>query len=240
MAAMPEELYACFPDAAGEMRAERKFCRHAHLGVDVVTALSGLGKVGAALTTTLLLSHYEVSAVLFVGVAGAVSRSVHQHDVVVATELMQHDFDASPLFPQYEIPGTGQSRFATDNQLTAALYAAAKAAMGRSFSAQKASRTPQLHRGLVVSGDQFVSGDAALAALRNALPEALAVEMEGAAVAQVCAAFGVPCAIVRSISDGANDNALQDFSAYLRDYAAPLSAGIVHAFLDEYAARSSG
>ena len=84
---------------------------------------------------------------------------------------------------------------------------------------------------LAAGGDRFVSTDAECRALRSALPDALAVEMEGAAVAQVCHDFGVPFAAVRTISDRADDEAHVDFARFVREVASRHSAAIVQALL---------
>jgi adenosylhomocysteine nucleosidase len=86
---------------------------------------------------------------------------------------------------------------------------------------------PRVHEGLVISGDRFVSTSAESAALRERLPQALAVEMEGAAMAQVCTAYGVPCAVLRTVSDRADDQAHVDFPRFLAEVASPMSREIV-------------
>jgi adenosylhomocysteine nucleosidase len=94
---------------------------------------------------------------------------------------------------------------------------------------------PRVHTGLIVSGDRFVSSAVECSALRAALPDALAVEMEGAAVAQVCADFGVPLAVVRTVSDRADDAAHVDFVRFMADvasrYSVALVLGMLHAGL---------
>ena len=88
-----------------------------------------------------------------------------------------------------------------------------------------------LHRGLVISGDRFVATTAESRALQSALPEALAVEMEGAAIAQVCHDYGLPFAAVRTISDSADDAAHVDFTRFIQEVASRYSAAIVAALL---------
>jgi adenosylhomocysteine nucleosidase len=123
--------------------------------------------------------------------------------------------DASPIFPRWEVPLTGRSRFAADVAWAGRLAAAAHRA-GHA-----------VHRGLVVSGDRFVSTSAESAALRGLLPDALAVEMEGAAVAQVCHDFGRAFAVMRTISDRADDAAHVDFPRFVADVASGLTRRIV-------------
>ncbi|MDX1691717.1 MAG: 5'-methylthioadenosine/adenosylhomocysteine nucleosidase [Acidimicrobiia bacterium] len=184
-------------------------------GREVLVTTSGFGKVAAASTVTVMIERYGVAAVLFTGVAGGVGAGVEIGDVVVAHELAQHDFDASPIFPRFTIPTLGTDRIAADPAIADALAEGARAA-GRA-----------VHRGLVASGDRFVDDAAETAALRDALPGLLAVEMEGAAVAQVCTEIGVPFGVVRTISDHADADAAPDFLAFVEGVAAPLSAAIV-------------
>jgi adenosylhomocysteine nucleosidase len=231
IAALPEELDALLSVLEGarpEPLAGRTFWRGTLAGHPVVAVLSGIGKVAAALTTTLLISRFGASRVLFLGVAGGIGPGVQVGDIVVADALLQHDMDASPLFPRHEVPLTGLSRFPADPAFTDLLVGASTAALqAHQEVAAFVGRTPGVHRGLILSGDRFVATAAESAALRERLPDALAVEMEGAAVAQVCHAFGVPLAVVRSISDRADDAAHLDFPAFLREVAGPLGREIV-------------
>jgi len=182
----------------------------------VVLAISGFGKVAAASTVTTMLDRFDPEAILFTGVAGALDPGVKRGAVVVADELIQHDFDASPIVPRFVIPSLQVDRIPTDPAWTKRLAAAAPSAPGAA-----------VHRGLVLSGDRFISSDAARSELRSLFPNALAVEMEGAAVAQVCAERKVPFAVVRVISDTADDHAGADFLDFVEHQAAPLLAGII-------------
>ncbi len=227
VAAMPEELQTvldAIPDEAPRQLAGRTFWAAHWEGHEVVAVLSGIGKVAAATTTATLLSHFEVDAVLFTGVAGGLGAGVQVGDVVVATELLQHDLDASPLFPRFEIPGRGVARLPTHSALSDAVTAAATQVLA---SRQKA----RVHQGLIVSGDRFVSSASESSALRQALPDALAVEMEGAALAQVCHDFGVPFAVVRTISDRADDTAHVDFGRFIDEVARHVALDIVRGTL---------
>jgi adenosylhomocysteine nucleosidase len=218
VSAMREELHAL----QAELHAphlERAAGREFHLGTlhgrAVLLALSGIGKVAAATTTALLLDRFAVDAILFTGVAGGLGAGVRVGDVVIGDTLLQHDLDASPIFPRWEVPLTGLSRFAADSAWSDTLAEAARAT-GHA-----------VHRGLIVSGDRFVSTSAESGALRAALPDALAVEMEGAAVAQVCHDFARPFAVMRTVSDRADDSAHVDFSRFVADVASGLTQRIV-------------
>jgi adenosylhomocysteine nucleosidase len=187
----------------------------------VVAVLSRIGKVAAATTATVLIERFGVQRIVFTGVAGGLGAGVKVGDIVVADGFLQHDLDASPIFPKYEVPLYGTSRFATDTALSAQLVQAARRAVPQAT----------VHRGLVVSGDRFVCTTEESSALQSALPEALAVEMEGAAVAQVCHDYGVPFGAVRTISDRADDAAHGDFTRFIQEVASRYSAAIVGAFL---------
>ncbi len=228
--AMHEEIAALLPCLAG-VRTERRAGRDFHLGRldghDVILVRCGIGKVAAATTTAVLLDAFDARALVFTGVAGGLGEGVRVGDIVVATALLQHDMNAEPLFPRWEVPLTGRARFDADFAWTARVAQA-----GRTLAAANPHPAgARVHEGLVVSGDRFVSTRAESTLLRSQLPDALAVEMEGAAVAQVCHDFARPFAVVRTISDRADDAAHGDFQRFVRDVAAPYSRDIVRAAL---------
>lgn len=244
VSAMHEELHALEallePQAADATRtiAGRRFHIGSMQGRPVVLVLSGIGKVAAATTASLLIQEFDARALVFTGVAGGLGAEVRVGDVVVATQTLQHDMDASPIFPKYEVPLTGRSRFDTDAPLTSQLIAAAERCMasadksiGPEHLAQFGIASPRVHRGLIVSGDRFVATAAESRALVGALPDTMAVDMEGAAVAQVCADFGRPFAMLRTISDRADDAAHVDFSRFIAEVASIYTRAVVHDWL---------
>ena len=237
VSALPQELASVLdfmPDEAAVEVAGRRFW-HGHLGGrPVVAVLSGIGKVAAATTATLLAERFQVSGMLFTGVAGGLAPGVAVGDVVVAGACLQHDMDASPLFPRHEVPGYGRDRFATDERLSAALVAAAETELAapEAFLSVGDRQVfgldrPGAHQGLVISGDRFVATAAESSALRERLPDALAVDMESAALAQVCHDLGLPLAVLRTVSDRADDSAHVDFPRFLDAVARHYSARIV-------------
>jgi adenosylhomocysteine nucleosidase len=238
---MHEELRALLADlhdACCVRLAGRDFHTGTLHGRPVVLVLSGIGKVAAATTATLLIQAFDARSLVFTGVAGGLGAGVRVGDVVLARELLQHDMDASPLFPRFEVPLTGRSHFAADAALGAALKAAALRVLGTSGAWPGAARLGEfgitqvrVHEGLVISGDRFVSSAAESNALRTLLPQALAVEMEGAALAQVCADFGRPFAVLRTISDRADDSAHVDFSRFIAEVASVCTRAIVSDWL---------
>jgi adenosylhomocysteine nucleosidase len=218
-----------------QTRAGREFwCGELH-GHPVVLALSKIGKVAAATTATTLIEAFGAQRIVFTGVAGGLGPGVLVGDVVVATEFLQHDMDASPLFPRYQIPLYERTRFDCDAPLTALLLEAAQACCAGStseFGKNSKEVTYAVHAGLIASGDRFVSGAAESQALQNALQTGgfvpLAVEMEGAAVAQVCFDYGIAFAAVRTISDRADDQAHVDFPRFVLEVASVYALDIVN------------
>lgn len=216
--------------------------REVYLGklweIDAVCVLSRIGKVAAAMTATLLVEKYGVTHILFTGVAGAGQAEVQVGDLVVADTLVQHDMDASPLFARHEVPLTGCSRFQADPALSGYLVQAVRSFLETGFEDTISQPTrdsfaltgPRLHQGLVGSGDQFIHARAQLQALQTALPGLLAVEMEGAAVAQVCHEMAVPFAVLRTISDNANENAATDFLHFVQAVAAQYAFAVTRLF----------
>ena len=241
VSALHDELasvLALMPDEQKQVVGGREFwVGHLH-GQDVVAVLSGIGKVSAATTATLLIDRFKVQRIVFTGVAGGLGPGVKVGDVVLARSFLQHDMDASPLFPRHEVPLYGRARFEADAALADALELACERMLHRlpqqlgaptieAFGLQ----SPKLHQGLLISGDRFVATTAESAALQHELPDALAVEMEGAAFAQVCHDFGVPLAVVRTISDRADDAAHVDFPRFLREVASRYSGALIDTLL---------
>ena len=215
-------------------RAGRTFWR-GRLGVQsVVLALSRMGKVAAATTTTTVIEAFGADQVVFTGVAGGLAPGVQVGDVVVAQQFMQHDMDVSPLFARFEVPLYGRTLFDCDAGLSEHLFAAAQSYLARSRGpADLGQPTPGagLHRGLIASGDVFVGRADQSSQLKAALQVAghlpLAVEMEGAAVAQMCFDYGVAFAAMRTISDRADDQAHVYFAQFVQEVASQYARGII-------------
>lgn len=235
LSALPEEqagLLELLTRAQRVEHAGRSFWTGDLQGLPVVLALSRVGKVAAATTCVALLERFGATRMVFTGVAGGVGPGVQVGDVVIGTHYLQYDMDASPLFPRYEIPLTGQTLLPGSSVLCAALARACTQALG---GARYQQRPPRIHQGLIGSADRFVSSaqavQALVADLRTHGHDVLAVEMEGAAVAQVCADYGVPFAAVRTISDRADDTAHVDFPAFVAQVAGRYACAIASALL---------
>ncbi len=208
-------------------------------GQPCVLVLARMGKVAAAATTVTLIREFGVKEIVFTGLAGGVGGETRVGDVVIADRTIQHDLDARPFFPRHEVPLLERAEFPASPSLTQALRTAAADFLREDLPtdvpqdvlARFGVDAPRLHVGMIASGDQFIGSPVAVAELRDRLPGLLAVEMEGAAVAQVCHEYGVPYAVMRTISDRADDTAHVDFAAFLRDVASHYSSGILRRFL---------
>jgi adenosylhomocysteine nucleosidase len=189
----------------------------------VVVCVARVGKVAAASTATTLIQQFGVKTILFVGLAGGLdaAHAVRVGDIVIASHVAQHDLNASPIFPKHEIPLLGITEIPTDPNWSAKLTQAAQDGI--------AGSNAQVHTGLILSGDQFINSASGQRALQTQWPAALAVEMEGAAVGQVCYEHGIPFAIARTISDRADDLANHDFPTFLETVAAPRANALLRA-----------
>jgi len=202
--AMPEELAALLePLSEATASQEGAFTlTHGRLdGHPVLVARCGVGKVNAAALTTLLILK-GAKRLIFTGVAGAVDPSLAVGDLVVSRDAVQHDLDVTALgYALAQVPG--EARYWPADPLL------------QSLALEAAQSIPGVRvvLGRIASGDQFVASAEQVRWLREVL-QATCVEMEGAAMAQVCAKLGVPFVIVRSISDTADHSAGIDFREF--------------------------
>ena len=172
----------------------------------VVIARSGIGKVNVSLTTQHLIDRFPLKAIINTGVAGGLHPRVALGDLIISRDSVQHDFDTGQLgYPRGVIPRLESSVFTADPQL---VEKAVKVA-------QRILAAEQIHQGLIISGDQFVSSQEQKKTLRSFFPAALCVEMEGAALAHVAHLNNIPHLILRAVSDHADNTAPQDFELYL-------------------------
>ena len=219
--------------------ASRKFLSGNLFGQPSVVVDSRWGKVAAATTATHLITTFKVDAIVFTGVAGAVDPTLQVGDIVVARNLYQHDLDASPLFKPLEIPSLGVSAIAADKELSQWLVSAANRFVHTWMRDDVASgaraafgiQTPRIISGDVVTGDRFIDSAEEVAALRARVPSAACVEMEGAAVAQVCYEHNVPFGVVRTISDTADHTAGADFRRFVENVAGRYTLGLMRSFI---------
>jgi adenosylhomocysteine nucleosidase len=206
--AMDEEiklLLAGMEDSEEITKAGIRFVRGFFHGKSVVVCKSGVGKVNAAMTTQILIDQFGASKVLFTGVAGALHPDLDIGDIVISTKCIQHDMDVSALgYARGIIPYQEISIFPADEQLVTL--------------AEKACREISIGKyllGIVLSGDQFIANRDIVALLHNEMGGAC-VEMEGAAVAQVCFMNNIAFVIIRSMSDKADGSAHMNYAEFTR------------------------
>lgn len=213
-------------------------------GHDLVVAESGIGKVASAVTAALLAREFGCRALVVSGVAGGLDPALHIGDTVIAHSLVQHDYgqlldDGLKSF-RPGVPPLGQNRgdfvFATAPDLVAKLETIAARidlpdlpADLLPASAPKAWRKRRVVMGRILSGDQFINSDAVRVRLHRDF-DAQAVEMEGAAVAQVGALLNLPVVVVRCLSDLAGAESHLDFGRFV-DAVAPGAAAVLRQIL---------
>ena len=190
-------------------------------GRQVVVGRSGVGKVNAAIVATLLIGHFNPSALFFSGTAGALDQALRPGDVVIGTGAVQHDVGA--------VTPAGVQRRGVRNAVTGELdplivpapevllAAARRAVEGLTLTpieSPDGKSTPRILEGVIVTGDVFMSDAARRDEIRSSFG-ASAVEMEGAAMVQACRQFAVPCLVVRSITDRADGQATANYKQFI-------------------------
>lgn len=203
MAPELEYLQQALANAQTQTFFGQKFYQGDLAGRKVVLALSGIGKVNAALTTATLLNQFQPQAVINTGSAGGLGKAVHIGDVVLGKAAAHHDVDVTAFGYQHGQVPQLPLLFTADAVL---LQAARQAA--QTFATV-------VHEGLIVSGDQFVHGAEQVARIRAHFPEVAACEMEAAAIAQVCHQAAVPFVVIRAISDHADEQAEKSFDEFI-------------------------
>ena len=201
-------------------------------GKRVVIAWTGIGKVNAAMTTTLLIEHFRPNEVVFTGIAGGINPDLQPGDIVIAAKTAQHDLcritpDGIENFGVHNPANQKRNPvfFQADERLVKLAELSAKQVAPEKIKTSAGQRAPKIIKGVVVTGDAFIASPESCTELRNRLG-ADAVEMEGAAVAQICYQRNVPCIVIRSISDKANEKAVEDVEKFYK-MAARNSASLV-------------
>jgi adenosylhomocysteine nucleosidase len=193
-------------------------------GVEVVLLQSGIGKVSAAVGTTLLIDHYHPSAIINTGSAGGTDEALNIGDVVISSSVIHHDADATAFgYAPGQVPGMPPAFFPDRKLVETAISASVAARSGH-----------QIVEGLIGSGDSFMSDPERIRSVKNTFPELKAVEMEAAAIAQVCHQFNVPFLIIRSLSDIAGKDSNISFDQFLKT-AAKHSAEFILSIIKEMA-----
>jgi len=229
MGAMPEEIdgvSALLENSKREVLGMRAYTSGTINNIKTVVVFSRWGKVAAAATAATLIHHYKVTEIFFTGVAGAIDPTLKIGDIVIGKRLIQHDMDARPLMKQFEIPLLGITYLETDTTYLGKvkeaftpllLNATLQVAVGASVFEEFGIDNPNLHIGDIASGDRFFGSNVQKEALLEVLPTTLCVEMEGAAVAQVCFEHKIPFIIIRTISDTADEQSHIDFPKFIQN-----------------------
>ncbi|MGL4642607.1 MAG: 5'-methylthioadenosine/adenosylhomocysteine nucleosidase [Cetobacterium sp.] len=183
-----------------------QFFKGTLLNKEIVLVECGIGKVNAAICSTLLIQEFNVDKILFTGVAGGLNPEINIGDIVVSTDLIEHDFDCTAFgYEHGVIPRMENSKFKSDEELTALAKKVAEENFGKE----------RVFVGTIVSGDTFVASNEKINWLRETFTGEC-TEMEGASVAHVCQVLNKPFVIIRSISDKANHDANMNFDEFVK------------------------
>lgn len=178
-------------------------------GHEVVLVTSGIGKVCAALAVSVLHLKYNVDCVINTGTAGGIGKGLHIGDIVLATGMAYHDFDLTLFgYKKGQVPRYEQI-FHSDPKLIDVADNAAKQLISQG------ELKLQVHQGMCLSGDRFISDKAKGIAMLEDFPDTLIMEMESTAVGQICADLNIPCLIIRSVSDTAEGDSPDDFNKFV-------------------------
>ena len=185
---------------------------------EVVLVQSGIGKVMSAMSVAVLADHFQVEAIINTGSAGALAEGIAVGDVVIADKLVYHDVDVTAFGYAYGQMAGQPLYFESD----------------KNFITRIQTNLSQLnqtwHLGLIATGDSFIAGDDKIASIKSHFPDVLAVEMEGAAIAQAAQALDLPFLVIRAMSDNANHEASISFDEFIIE-AGRRSAQVLLAFL---------
>ena len=206
IAAMPEELVYLLQHL-DDAREEKVLGNSYHTGkvgsVELVLVESGIGKVMSAMSVAILADHFQVDAVINTGSAGAVANGIAVGDVVIADKLCYHDVDVTAFGYDYGQMARQPLYFESDKKFISLIQE----------SLSKLDQT--WHLGLIATGDSFVAGEDKIKVIKEHFPQVLAVEMEGAAIAQAAHAMNLPFLVIRAMSDNANHEASISFDEFI-------------------------
>ena len=221
IAAMPEELLYLTQnlDKPQEVQVLGNTYYTGSVGnTEVVLVQSGIGKVMSAMSVAILADHFQVEAIINTGSAGALADGIAVGDVVIADRLAYHDVDVTAFGYAYGQMAQQPLYFESDKTFVAKIQ-------------ESLSQLDQnWHLGLIATGDSFVAGNDKIEAIKSHFPDVLAVEMEGAAIAQAAHALNLPVLVIRAMSDNANHEANISFDEFIIE-AGRRSAQVLLAFL---------
>ena len=221
IAAMPEELLHLTQnlDKTQEVQVLGNTYYTGTIGkTEVVLVQSGIGKVMSAMSVAVLADHFQVEVIINTGSAGALAEGIAVGDVVIADKLVYHDVDVTAFGCAYGQMAGQPLYFESDKNFITRIQ-------------ENLSQVEQTwHLGLIATGDSFIAGEDKIANIKSHFPTVLAVEMEGAAIAQAAQALGLPFLVIRAMSDNANHEASISFDEFIIE-AGRRSAQVLLAFL---------
>lgn len=242
ISAMQEEIQALLDNLENcttSTKGMRTYYKGNLFNKEVVLVFSRWGKVASATTATQLLNDFDIKELIFTGVAGSIKPNLNIGDVVIGEKLFQHDVDATPFFEKFAVPILGKTAFETHDKNRKSLFEATEhfIANYHSIITKKEATEytivhPKVILGNIASGDQFINTPKKVRDLNTELPEVDCVEMEGAAVAQVCYEYDIPFSIFRIISDNAHENAHIEFQKFANEIATKYSLGILKMYFN--------
>lgn len=199
-----ESIKALLSDITTEKISGVEFVKGKFSGKDIVVAKCGVGKVFSALCTEAMILSYKPTTIINVGVAGCLTPELKIGDVVIATDVVQHDMDTSPLGdPVGMLSDINIVHIKSDEKVTALLEESVK------------DSGIEYRLGTIASGDQFVASKDKKDYIKANFG-AISCEMEGGSIGHVCYVNNVPFAVLRAMSDGADDGAMMDFPAFCK------------------------
>ncbi|RKQ37863.1 5'-methylthioadenosine/S-adenosylhomocysteine nucleosidase [Oceanobacillus halophilus] len=204
--AMDEEVYLLLEnmiEKKEEKIANCLFVEGKLHGKDVVLLKSGIGKVNAAMATTIMHERYAPSYVINTGSAGGFSEKLDVGDVVISSKVVHHDVDVTAFNYDYgQVPAMPAMYTADSNLISKAVNAVEY--LGLNYE-----------EGIIATGDSFMDDAERVTFIRDKFPSMIASEMEAAAVAQVCYQYNKPFVIIRALSDIAGKESSISFDAFL-------------------------
>lgn len=210
-----------FHSGSTEMFGSTQFEHFCVNGNEIYIGLSGIGKVQAAMNLASLLSSVDIDLIFMTGTAGSLQQTVHKGDLVLASSFAYHDAHNTLAgdYVEGQIPGE-PAVFELDSSAR------------NEFISFLNNEGVSYQEGLVVTGDSFIGSDKQKDEIKRNFANALGVEMEGAAFAQVAYHFAKPLIALRAISDNGNDNANEDFDQFAKKVGAK-AAKLICAYLDK-------
>lgn len=197
------ELVAQLSGMTQTVKANQHFYEGTIHGKDVVLVQSGIGKVNAAIAATLLIETYNVEAVINTGSAGGIGEGLSVEDLVISSELAYNDADARVFGYAFgQIPQMPDKYYSNPNLVGL-------------FKDAAESKGWETKQGMIVTGDSFISDKKRILEIKDHFKDVLVTEMEGAAVAQTCYQFNVPFAVIRAVSDVADEDASLSFDEFI-------------------------